>query len=151
MYTISKKRIVSDKISIENILKVILSVEEYKNFIPWCTNVVMIEDKIDNEQYFIADLFLEFLNMKHTYRSKTEFTKVDDSISIITNGNETNIIKYLKSSWNITKINDNIIIDYNVDIDLKINIPFLPVEKMLNTATDKIIEAFEKRVISYIC
>ena len=127
MYTISKKRIVSDKISIENILKVILSVEEYKNFIPWCTNVIMIEDKIDNEQYFIADLFLEFLHMKHTYRSKTEFTKLDDSILIITNGNETNIIKYLKSSWNITKINDNIIIDYNIDIDLKINIPFLPV------------------------
>ena len=92
-----------------------------------------------------------FLHMKHTYRSKTEFTKLDDSILIITNGNETNIIKYLKSSWNITKINDNIIIDYNIDIDLKINIPFLPVEKMLNTATDKIIEAFEKRVISHIC
>ena len=151
MYTISKKRIVSDKISIENILKVILSVEEYKNFIPWCTNVIMIEDKIDNEQYFIADLFLEFLNMKHTYRSKTEFTQIENSVSIITNGNETNIIKYLKSSWNIAKINDNIIIDYTINIDLKINIPFLPVEKMLNVATDKIIEAFEKRVISDIC
>ncbi len=147
MYHILKEKIIDQEFSLDNVFDIIVDIKKYKDFVPFCSEVVLIKDNLLLDGNFTADLSLEVMGIKYTYQSHTKIEKTNNQITICTTGQPRGILKYLKSYWVITQNSDKtIIIEYQVDIDLDIKIPLLPIEKLLNVAANKIVESFEKRL-----
>ena len=81
----------------ENLIKMVLDIEKYPEFVPWCING-KIHDKNDkgNKIEIIADLTIGKSFFSETYKSFVTYEKSSDSIHV------TNIdgpLKYLENKW----------------------------------------------------
>ena len=135
-----KKKISCSK---ENLIKMVLDIEKYPEFVPWCLNS-KIYNKKENEDKIeiIADLTIGKSFFKETYKSFVIFNKLSDSIHV------TNIegpLKYLENKWFFKPIGNDSEVNFQVDFELKNKILNLIMIKSFDIGLKKIIDAFEKR------
>ena len=127
----------------DDLIKMVLDIEKYPEFVPWC-----LEGKI-YEKKELADLIemkgdlkvgKKFLNQ--TYTSFVVYHKKDDIIIV---KNIDGPLKYLKNTWKFKEINYSTHLEF--DIDFKLNNYFLNkiMENSFNMGLNKIADAFEKR------
>jgi len=137
-----KKKIPCSK---ENLIKMILDIEKYPEFLPWCLegkihNTNEKDDKIE----ITADLTIGKSFFKDTYKSFVIYNKNLDSI-LVTNVNGP--LKYLKNQWLFSQLGSNSEIEFNIDFELKNKILNLLMVKSFDAGLKKIADAFEKRAI----
>jgi len=137
----SVKRLI--ECSKDQLIHLVLDIESYPTFIPYCLNSRVYEKK-DNKDFtlIVADLTIGKGPFKATYKSDVKFNKNTDSIHV------TNIegpLKHLDNKW-IFLEKDNFTEIY-FDIDFEIENKFLNIvmSKSFQYGLDKIADSFQKR------
>ncbi len=129
----------------ENLIKMVLDIEKYPEFVPWCLNskIYSKNDKGDKIE-ITADLTIGKSFFNETYKSFVSYEKSSDSIHVT---NMQGPLKHLKNRWFFKQKGNNSEVDFQVDFELKNNILNLLMIKSFNSGLKKIADAFEKRAI----
>jgi len=135
-----KKKIPCSK---ENLIKMVLDIEKYPQFIPWCIDGKIHEKKCKSDSIeIVADLTIGKSFFNETYKSLVIYNRKFDTI-IVTNINGP--LKYLKNIWFFKKLDKNSEVDFQIDFELKSKILNLFMTKYFDIGLKKIADAFEKR------
>jgi len=138
-----KKKIPCSK---ENLIKMVLDIEKYPEFVPWCLNAEIhsTNDKGDIVE-ITADLTIGKSFFRETYKSFIIYNKKSDSIFVTSiNGP----LKHLENKWFFKQVGVNSEIDFHINFELRNKILNLLMVKSFDIGLKKIAEAFEKRAIN---
>ncbi len=127
----------------EQLIDLVLNIEKYPEFVPFCTDAKVYEKKEKgNLLLIIADLTIGKDPFKDTYKSDVKYNKKEDSILVT---NLDGPLKHLKNAWNFKEKNNITEVSFEVDFELKN--PFLNIvmTKSFQFALDRIAVAFQKR------
>jgi coenzyme Q-binding protein COQ10 len=127
----------------EQLIDLVLNIEKYPEFVPFCTDAKVYEKKEKgNLLLIIADLTIGKGPFKDTYKSDVKYNKKEDSILVT---NLDGPLKHLKNAWNFKEKNNITEVSFEVDFELKN--PFLNIvmTKSFQFALNRIAEAFQKR------
>jgi len=127
----------------EQLIDLVLNIEKYPEFVPFCTDAKVYEKKIKgNLLLIIADLTIGKGPFKDTYKSDVKYNKKEDSILV------TNIdgpLKHLENAWFFKEKNNVTEVSFEVDFELKNEFLNMVMTKSFQFALDRIGEAFQKR------
>ena len=127
----------------ENLINLVLNIEDYPKFIPYCLNAKIYEKKLYNDdQLIIADLTIGKGLFKDTYKSDVKYIKKDDIILV---KNIDGPLKYLDNKWQFIKIGKLTEVSFDVDFELKNKFLNIIMTKSFKYGLDKIADAFQKR------
>ena len=127
-----------------DLVKLVLKIDDYKNFLPWCINSkILTVDKNNEDLKITADLEIGFKTFRDTYTSKIIYDDKNSKIEVTSiKGN----IKKLLNIWEfeiIDKKSCNVI--FFIDIELKNPIVNIIFNKFFNYGFEKILNSFEQR------
>ena len=127
----------------KDLINMILDIEKYPEFVPFCLGSKVYEKKEkDDLLLIIADLTIGKGPFKDTYKSDVKFNKKDDSIYVT---NLDGPLKYLENKWLFIEDKDITEVSFEVDFELKNEFLNIVMTKSFQFALDKIAEAFQKR------
>ncbi len=129
------------KYSPQQMFDLIMDIEKYPSFLPWCTKAIIIEHNID---YLLADLVISFGLLSQTYRSKVVSIKNNDSFVIKINS-KTAVFDYLNSSWDILKQGSMTKVVFKIDISFKSSMLQNLASLFIEEVSSKIILRYERR------
>ena len=129
----------------ENLIKMVMDIEKYPEFIPWCLNgkIHTINDK-GNKIEIIADLTIGKNFLNETYKSLVIYEKSSDTISV---SNIDGPLKHLENKWFFKEKGNNSEVDFYIDFKLKNKILNLFMTKFFDIGLKKIADSFEKRAL----
>ena len=129
----------------ENLIKMVLDIEKYPEFVPWCLNS-KIHSRNDkgNKVEITADLTIGKSFFNETYKSFVIYEKSSDSIHVT---NKEGPLKRLENKWLFKQKGNNSEVDFHVDFELKNKILNMLMIKTFDISLKKIANAFEKRAI----
>ena len=127
----------------EQLINLVLDIEKYPEFVPFCVNAKVYEKKEKNDLLLIiADLTIGKGPFKDTYKSDVKYNKKEDSIFVT---NLDGPLKHLENTWHFKKENNFTEVSFEVDFELKNEFLNIVMIKSFQFALDKIAEAFQKR------
>ena len=127
----------------ENLIKMVLDIEKYPEFVPWCLNGKIYEkNEKENKIEITADLTIGKSFFNETYKS---FFVYDKSTDIIHVTNINGPLKHLENKWLFKEIGKNSEVDFHIDFELKNKVLNLLMLKSFDIGLKKIADAFEKR------
>ena len=129
----------------EDLIKMVLDIERYPEFVPWCLNgkIHSKNDKGDKVE-ITADLKIGKSFFNETYKSFVIYEKSSDSIQV-TNINGS--LKHLENKWYFKEKGENSEVNFHVDFELKNKILNMLMIKSFDIGLKKIADAFEKRAV----
>ena len=127
----------------EQLIDLVLDIEKYPEFVPFCLGSKIYEKKEKGDLLFIiADLTIGKGPFKDTYKSDVKYNKKEDSIYVT---NLDGPLKHLENRWHFREVNNITEISFDVDFELKNNFLNIIMTKSFQFGLDKIADAFEKR------
>ena len=127
----------------EQLIDLVLDIEKYPEFVPFCVNAKVYEKKEqDNLLLIVADLTIGKGPFKDTYKSDVKYNKKEDSIFVT---NLDGPLKDLENTWYFNEKNNITEVSFEVDFELKNEFLNIVMTKSFQFALDKIAEAFQKR------
>ncbi|MDB9796079.1 type II toxin-antitoxin system RatA family toxin [Pelagibacteraceae bacterium] len=127
----------------KNLIDVVLDIEKYPDFVPWCLEGRINEKKESDDFIEIkADLRVGKKFINEVYSSLVLYSKKEDRIVV------TNIegpLKYLKNEWKFKKIANKTQLEFSIDFELKSSFLNLIMKNYFNFGLKKITDAFENR------
>ena len=123
----------------------VLDIEKYPEFVPWCLDSETHERTDKGATIEIkADLTNGKSFFRDTYKSFVVYNKSKDSIHVT---NLDGPLKHLENEWFFKQDNDSSEIEFHVDFELKNKIVNVLMIKSFDLGLKKIADAFEKRAI----
>ena len=120
----------------EQLIDLVLDIEKYPLFVPFCLDSKIYERKEKGDLLLIiADLTIGKGPFKDTYKSDVKFNKKHDSIYVT---NLDGPLKHLENN-NITDVS------FDIDFELKNHFLNIVMTKSFQFGLDKIADAFKKR------
>ena len=127
----------------EQLIDLVLDVEKYPLFIPFCLDSKVYEKKEKGDLILmIAGLTIGKGPLKDTYKSDVKFNKKEDSIYVT---NLDGPLKHLKNKWYFKEENNFTEVSFDVDFELKNDFLNMIMTKSFQFGLDKIADAFQKR------
>ena len=127
----------------EQLIDLVLDIEKYPEFVPFCVNAKVYEKKEqDSLLLIVADLTIGKGPFKDTYKSDVKYNKKEDSIFVT---NLDGPLKHLENTWYFNEKNNITEVSFEVDFELKNEFLNIVMTKSFQFALDKIAEAFQKR------
>ena len=127
----------------EQLIDLVLDIEKYPEFVPFCVNAKVYEKKEHgNLLLIVADLTIGKGPFKDTYKSDVKYNKKEDSIFVT---NLDGPLKHLENTWYFNEKNNITEVSFEVDFELKNEFLNIVMTKSFQFALDKIAEAFQKR------
>jgi len=127
----------------EQLIDLVLDIEKYPIFVPFCLGAKIHEKKEEGDLLLIvADLTIGKGLFKDTYKSVVTFNKKEDSIYVT---NLDGPLKHLENTWNFKEENKITEVSFDVDFELKNHFLNIIMTKSFQFALDKIADAFQKR------
>ena len=127
----------------ENLIKMVLDIEKYPQFVPWCLDGKIYSKKDNgNKVEITADLTIGKSFFHETYKS---FVVYDKSLDLIHVTNIDGPLKHLDNKWFFKQKDKKIEIDFHIDFELKNKILNMLMVKFFDVGLKKIADAFEKR------
>ena len=127
----------------EQLIDLVLDIEKYPTFVPFCLNARVFERKAKgNLISIIADLTIGKGPFKDTYKSDVKFNKKDDSIYVT---NLDGPLKHLENKWKFIEYNNVTEVSFDVDFELKNDFLNIVMTKSFQFGLNKIADAFQKR------
>jgi len=129
----------------ENLIKMVLDIEKYPEFVPWCLDG-KIHTNVDKGKTveITADLTIGKSFFRETYKSFVIYDKFSDSIHVT---NVDGPLKHLENKWFFKQSNENSEVDFHIDFELKNKILNMLMIKTFDIGLKKIADAFERRAI----
>ena len=135
-----KRLIEADK---QKLIELVLDIEKYKDFIPYCLDSKVYERNDKGDKIFIvADLTIGKGIFKDTYKSDVKYNKLNNTIYV------TNIdgpLRYLENVWKFTEKDNITEVSFDVDFELKNKFLNILMAKSFNYGLNKIADAFQNR------
>ena len=135
-----KRLIEADK---QKLIELVLDIEKYKDFIPYCLDSKVYErDDKGDKIFIVADLTIGKGIFKDTYKSYVKYNKLDNTIYV------TNIdgpLRYLENVWKFTEKDNITEVSFDVDFELKNKFLNILMTKSFNYGLNKIADAFQNR------
>ena len=135
-----KRLIEADK---QKLIELVLDIEKYKDFIPYCLDSKVYERNDKGDKIFIvADLTIGKGIFKDTYKSDVKYNKLDNTIYV------TNIdgpLRHLENVWKFTEKDNITEVSFDVDFELKNKFLNILMTKSFNYGLNKIADAFQNR------
>ena len=123
----------------------VLDIEKYPEFVPWCLDGKIHEKKETDDLIEIkADLKVGKKFLNQTYTSFVLFDKNLDKIIV---NNLDGPLKHLKNEWTFKEVNNSTQLIFDIDFELKNPILNKIMENSFEMGLKKIADAFEKRAI----
>ena len=127
----------------KDLIDLVLNIEEYPKFIPYCLNAHIYKDEsVGNFQYIEADLTIGKGPFKDTYKSDVKFDKKE---SIIYVKNIEGPLKYLENKWKFDQKENFTEVTNDLDFELKNKFLNIFMNKSFKYGLDKIADAFQSR------
>ena len=127
----------------EQLIDLVLDIEKYPEFVPFCVDAKVYEKKDKgNLLLIVADLTIGKGPFKDTYKSDVKYKKKEDSIFVT---NHDGPLKHLENTWLFKEKNNITEVSFEVDFELKNEFLNIVMAKSFQFALDKIAEAFQKR------
>ena len=137
----SVKRLI--ECSKEQLVDLVLDIESYPKFIPYCLGAKIYEKKEENNLILIiADLTIGKGPFKATYKSDVRFNKDTDTILV------TNIdgpLKHLDNKWVFIEKDNSTEISFDIDFEIENKFLNIVMDKSFQYGLDKIADSFQKR------
>ena len=129
----------------DQLIKMVLDIEKYPEFVPWCIEGRLYE-KIDNNDLltFNGDLKVGKSILNETFSSHVSYLKDKDKI-IVTNLDGP--LKHLKNEWIFKEVNNATQLEFFIDFELKNPILNSIMKKSFEIGLNKIAKSFEERAI----
>ena len=123
----------------------ILDIEKYPEFVPWCLNGKIIKkiDRVDLIE-IEADLTVGKGFLNQTYKSHVTYYKDKDKIMVSNIGGP---LKYLKNEWQIKEVNNNSEVSFMINFEIKNIFYNMLMTRSFDKGLKNIADAFEKRAI----
>ena len=128
----------------EQLINLVLDIEKYPDFVPFCMDAKIHEKKAQGDLLLIiADLTIGKGPFKDTYKSDVTYDKKNDSIYV---KNIDGPLNHLSNNWTFTD-QKNGITEVTFDIDFEIKNKFLNSLMVVSFqfGLEKIADAFQKR------
>ena len=127
----------------EQLIDLVLDIEKYPQFVPFCLNSKIYEKKEKGGLLFIiADLTIGKGPFKDTYKSDVQYNKKEDSIYVT---NLDGPLKHLENKWYFKEENNVTEVSFDVDFELKNHFLNIIMTKSFQFGLGKIADAFQKR------
>ena len=127
----------------EQLVDLVLDIESYPKFIPYCLDAKIYEKKEEkNLILIIADLTIGKGPFKATYKSDVRFNKDTDTILV------TNIdgpLKHLDNKWVFHEKDSSTEISFDIDFEIENKFLNIVMTKSFQFGLDKIADAFQSR------
>ena len=127
----------------EQLVNLVLDIESYPKFIPYCLGAKIHEKKEENNLILIiADLTIGKGPFKATYKSDVRFNKDTDTILV------TNIkgpLKHLDNKWVFLEKDNSTEISFDIDFEIENKFLNIVMNKSFQYGLDKIADSFQKR------
>ena len=127
----------------EQLIDLVLDIESYPKFIPYCLNSKVYEKKNDKDFIsIIADLTIGKGPFKATYKSDVKFNKNTDTIHV------TNIegpLKHLDNKWFFLESGNSTEISFDIDFEIENKFLNIVMSKSFQYGLDKIADSFQYR------
>ena len=127
----------------EQLIELVLDIENYPKFIPYCLDARIFEKKKEGKLILIiADLTIGKGPFKATYKSNVKFDKATDTIKV------TNIegpLKYLDNKWYFLEKDSSTEISFDIDFEIENKFLNIVMSKSFQYGLDKIADSFQKR------
>ncbi len=135
-----KRLIECDK---NQLIDLVLDIEKYPEFIPFCDNSKVYERNDDSETIsIVADLTIGKGPFKDTYKSDVKFNKKDSTIKVKNIGGPLN---HLENSWYFNEHKNGTEIIFDIDFEIENKFLNIVMTKSFQFGLDKIADAFQKR------
>ena len=127
----------------EQLIDLVLDIEKYPQFVPFCLDSKIYEKKEKgNLLLIIADLTIGKGPFKDTYKSNVKYNKTEDYIYVT---NLDGPLKHLENKWYFKEENSVTEVSFDVDFELKNHFLNIVMTKSFQFGLDKIADAFQKR------
>ena len=127
----------------EELINLVLDIEKYPIFVPFCLDSKVYEKKEKGELLFIiADLTIGKGPLKDTYKSDVKYNKKNDTIFVT---NLEGPLKHLENKWYFKEENNVTEVSFEVDFELKNDFLNIVMTKSFQFGLNKIADAFQKR------
>ena len=127
----------------EQLINLVLDVEKYPSFVPFCLDAKVYEKKEKGDLLLmVADLTIGKGPLKDTYKSDVKYDKKKDSIFVT---NLDGPLKHLENRWHFQEENKITQVSFEVDFELKNDFLNIIMTKSFQLGLDKIADAFEER------
>ncbi len=120
---------------------IVMDIEKYSDFLPWCTSAVILSK---SENVITAKLEVNFKGVSESYVSRVEKVQNLDHFLITTEAISGPFL-YLKNSWHIKRLENGSEINFSIDFEFKSTILDMVIGLIFSVATKKMIAAFEDR------
>ncbi|WCR57850.1 type II toxin-antitoxin system RatA family toxin [Wolbachia endosymbiont of Ctenocephalides felis wCfeJ] len=130
-----------------NVFQVVIDVEKYPDFVPWC-KAVYIKEKTNSQM--IVDLLAAFHGIKGRYTSKITFLSPNKTNegwikAVSSNG----IFKHLYNEWKFISIDENkTMVKFYIEFEFKSSSLSTLLNSVYKYTQSKIMAAFKDRVES---
>ena len=128
----------------KDLIELVLKIDDYKIFLPWCINSKILTcDKNKEDLKITADLEIGFKSFREVYTSKVFYDNKNSKIEVTSvSGN----IKKLLNIWEFESIDKKSCnVNFFIDIELKNPIINIIFSKFFNYGFEKILNSFEQR------
>jgi coenzyme Q-binding protein COQ10 len=127
----------------DQLVDLVLDIESYPKFIPYCLGAKIYEKKEENNLILIiADLTIGKGPFKATYKSDVRFNKDTDTILV------TNIegpLNHLDNKWVFLEKESSTEISFDIDFEIENKFLNIVMDKSFQYGLDKIADSFQKR------
>jgi len=127
----------------KQLINLVLDIERYPLFIPYCLNSKIYEKKEKGDVIsIIADLTIGKGPFKATYKSDVKYNRGTDTIYV------TNIkgpLKHLDNKWTFIEKNNYTEIFFDIDFEIENKFLNIVMSKSFQYGLDKIADSFQKR------
>ena len=129
----------------EQLIDLVLDIEKYPEFVPFCVGAKVYEKKEKvNLLLIVGDLTIGKGPFKDTYKSYVKYNKKEDSIFVT---NLDGPLKHLKNTWHFKQENNITEVSFEVDFELKNEFLNIVMTKSFQFGLSKIADAFQKRAV----
>ena len=123
----------------------ILDIERYPEFVPWCLNGKIHKKNDQTDIIEIeADLTVGKRFLNQTYKSHVTYYKEQSKIIVNNLGGP---LKHLTNEWEIREINKQSEVNFKIDFEIKNIVYNMIMTKSFDKGLKNIADAFEKRAI----
>lgn len=126
----------------KDLFNLVLDVESYPQFIPWCTAAKIISR---NQDIMVVELTIKMAGFLEKYQSKITSGIIDEHSYFIEVQAISGPFKYLKNSWQFLQENSDTRVEFFIDFSMKFSMLNTLVSVFFTDATKQMINAFEKR------
>ena len=127
----------------EQLIDLVLDIEKYPKFVPFCVSAKVYEKKEkSNLLLIVAELTIGKGPFKDTYKSDVKYNIKEDAIFVT---NLDGPLKHLENTWHFKEKKNITEVSFEVDFELKNAFLNIVMTKSFQFALDKIADAFQKR------